>query len=188
MAITIVATAGAANANSYISLTEANELIEGLVADDDVIAWEAGSTSDDYRNRALYTAAQRIDRERFLGARATDTQAMQWPRTGVRKPDTYINTYATGFPFRITTDYFTDTEIPDQIKKAQAVLAAYLNNNKDGLGLSGLEDYKNIKVGSLDATPNSHGAVGADRVPPMFERYFTGIRISGPGNIAVKRS
>ena len=188
MAITIVATAGAANANSYISLTEANELIEGLVADDDVIAWEAGSTSDDYRNRALYTAAQRIDRERFLGARATDTQAMQWPRTGVRKPDTYINTYATGFPFRITTDYFTDTEIPDQIKKAQAVLAAYLNNNKDGLGLSGLEDYQNIKVGSLDATPNFYGAVGADRVPPMFERYFTGIRISGPGNIAVKRS
>ena len=136
MAITIVATAGAANANSYISLTEANELIEGLVADDDVIAWEAGSTSDDYRNRALYTAAQRIDRERFLGARATDTQALQWPRTGVRKPDTYINTYSVGFPFRITTDYFTDTEIPDQIKKAQAVLAAYLNNNKDGLGLS----------------------------------------------------
>ena len=188
MAITIVATAGAANANSYISLTEANELIEGLVADDDVIAWEAGSTSDDYRNRALYTAAQRIDRERFLGARATDTQALQWPRTGVRKPDTYINTYSVGFPFRITTDYFTDTEIPDQIKKAQAVLAAYLNNNKDGLGLSGLEDYKNIKVGSLDATPNSFGAVGSDRVPPMFEKYFTGIRISGPGNIAVKRS
>ena len=188
MAITIVATAGAANANSYISLTEANELIEGLVADDDVIAWEAGSTSDDYRNRALYTAAQRIDRERFLGARATDTQALQWPRTGVRKPDTYINTYATGFPFRITTDYFTDTEIPDQIKKALAVLSVYLNNNKDGLGLSGLEDYQNIKVGSLDATPNNYGAVGADRVPPMFERYFTGIRISGPGNIAVKRS
>jgi hypothetical protein len=188
MAITIHHTAGAANANSYISLAEANELIEGLVADDDVIAWEAGSTSDDYRNRALYSAAQRIDRERFLGARATDTQSMQWPRTGVRKPDTYINTYATGFPFRITTDYFTDTEIPDQLKKAQAVLAAYLNNNKDGLGLSGLEDYQNIKVGSLDATPNFYGAVGADRVPPMFERYFTGIRISGPGNIAVKRS
>ncbi len=188
MAITIHHTVGAANANSYISLTEANELIEGLIADDDVIAWEAGSTSDDYRNRALYTAAQRIDRERFLGARATDTQAMQWPRTGVRKPDTYINTYATGFPFRITTDYFTDTEIPDQLKKAQAVLAAYLNNNKDGLGLSGLEDYKNVKIGSLEATPNFYGAVGADRVPPMFERYFTGIRISGPGNIAVKRS
>ena len=183
-----MATAGAANANSYITLSDANDIVAGLTPDDDVVSWEAGSTSDDYRNRALYTACQRLDRERFLGARATDTQALQWPRTGVRKPDSYINTYATGFPFRITTDYFTDTEIPDQIKKALAVLSVYLNNNKDGLGLSGLEDYQNIKVGSLDATPNFYGAVGADRVPPMFERYFTGIRISGPGNIAVKRS
>ena len=189
MAITIVATAGSASANSYLTLSDANAIIEGLVKDDDVTAWEAGSTSDDYRNRALYTAAQRIDRERFLGARATDTQALQWPRTGVRKPDTYINTYAVGFPFRITTDYYTDTEIPDQIKKAQAVLAVYLQNNKEGLGLSGLEDFQNVKLGSIDVTPNLvNGAVGADRVPPMFERYFTGLRISGPGNVAIKRS
>jgi hypothetical protein len=114
---------------------------------------------------------------------------MQWPRTGVRKPDTYINTYAIGFPFRITTDYFTDTEIPDQVKRAQVVLAVYLNNNPDGLGLSGLEDYKNVKIGSLDVTPNlGYGAVGVDKVPPIMERYLTGLRISGPGNVAIKRS
>ena len=188
MAITIHHTAGAANANSYISLTEANELIEGLIKDEDVEAWEAGSTSDDYRNRALYTACQRIDRERFLGAKATDTQALQWPRTGVRKPDTYVNSYATGFPFRITADFFSDTEIPEQIKKAQAVLAAYLNNNKDALNLTGLEAYQTVSVGAISATPYRFGAVGFNNVPPMFERYFTGIRISGPGNISIKRS
>jgi len=186
MAISIDATVGGASANSYLTLNDANDLIDGLVQNDDVTAW--ASATDDQKNRALYTAAQRIDRERFLGARATDTQSLQWPRTGVRKPDTYINTYAVGFPFRITTDYFTDTEIPDQVKKAQAELAVYLNNNKDGLGLSGLEDYKNVKIGSLDVTPNNYGATGADRIPPMVERYFTGLRISGPGNIAVKRS
>ena len=70
---------------------------------------------------------------------------MQWPRTGVRKPDTYVNTYATGFPFRISEDYFSETEIPDQVKRAQVVLAVYLNNNKDGIGLSGLEDFKNVQ-------------------------------------------
>jgi hypothetical protein len=186
MAISINATAGEATANSYLTLADAQAIIDGLIEDDDVTAWASATT--DQKNRALYTAAQRIDRERFLGARATDTQAMQWPRTGVRKPDTYINTYAVGFPFRITTDYFTDTEIPDQVKKAQAVLAAYLNNNKDGLGLSGLEDYKAVSVGSISVTPDKTGAVGADRIPPIVERYFTGLRISGPGNIAVKRS
>ena len=186
MAITLVATPGAADANSYLTLAAAQTIIDGFVQDPDVQHWNSGNT--DSRNRALFTATQRLDRERFLGARATDTQALQWPRTGVRKPDTYINTYAVGFPFRITTDYFTDTEIPDQIQKAQAILAVYLNNNKDGIGLSGLEDYKNVKIGSLDVTPNQYGATGADRIPPMVERYLTGLRISGPGNIAIKRS
>jgi hypothetical protein len=187
MAVVIVATPGAANANSYLTLAEAQAIIDGFVEDADVQHWGSGNT--DSRNRALFTATQRLDRERFLGARATDTQALQWPRTGVRKPDTYINTYAVGFPFRITTDYFTDTEIPTQIQYAQVVLAVFLHNNTDALGLSGLEDYKNVKIGSLDVTPNNgYGAVGADKVPPLMERYLTGLRISGPGNVAIKRS
>ena len=186
MAVTINATAGDANANSYITLTDANTLVEAMISSADVQKWTTGNT--DSRHRALAAATQRLDRERFLGARATDTQALQWPRTGVRKPDTYVNTYATGFPFRISEDYFTDTEIPDQVKRAQVELAVYLHNNVEGIGLSGLEDYKNVKIGSLDVTPDKTGATGADRVPPMFERYLTGLRISGPGNIAIRRS
>ena len=187
MPVSIVATVGAANANSYQTLGDAQAIIDGLIEDADVVAWASATT--DMKNRALVTATQRLDRERYLGARVTDTQALQWPRTGVRKPDTYINTYAVGFPFRITTDYFTDTEIPTQVKYAQAIMAVYLNNNPDALGLSGLEDYKNVKIGSIDVTPsNGYGAVGADKVPPLMERYLTGLRISGPGNIAIRRS
>ena len=187
MAITLVATPGAADANSYLTLAAAQAIIDGFVEDADVTVWASATT--DQKNRALFTATQRLDRERFLGARATDTQALQWPRTGVRKPDTYINTYAVGFPFRITTDYYTDTEIPQQVQYAQVVLATYLNSNPDGIGLSGLEDYKNVKIGSIDVTPNlGYGAVGVDKIPPIVERYLTGLRISGPGNFAIKRS
>ena len=186
MAVSIDATAGGASANSYITLAEADTFVEAMISSSDVSKWTTGN--DDSRNRALAAAAQRLDRERFLGARATDTQALQWPRTGVRKPDTYVNTYATGFPFRISDDYFTDTEIPDQVKRAQIEMAVYLKNNVDGISLGGLEDFKNVKIGSLDVTPDKTGAIGADRVPPMFERYLTGLRISGPGNIAIKRS
>jgi|TARA_R100001443_G_scaffold25784_3_gene38828 hypothetical protein len=186
MAVTIDATAGGADANSYMTLSEADTFVEAMISSSDVSKWTTGN--DDSRNRALTAAAQRLDRERFLGARATDTQALQWPRTGVRKPDTYVNTYATGFPFRISDDYFTDTEIPDQVKRAQIEMAVYLKNNVDGISLGGLEDFKNVKIGSLDVTPDKTGAIGADRVPPMFERYLTGLRISGPGNIAIKRS
>lgn len=186
MAVSIDATAGGASANSYITLSEANTFVEAMISSTDVSKWTTGT--DDTRNRALAAAAQRLDRERFLGAKATDTQSMQWPRTGVRKPDTYVNTYATGFPFRISEDYFTDTEIPDQIKRAQIELAVYLKNNVDGISLGGLEDFKSVQVGSISVTPDKSGAIGADRVPPMFERYLTSLRISGPGNIAIRRS
>ena len=186
MAITIHTTVGSSIANSYISLQEAQDIIDGLIEDDDVVAWASSTT--DQKNRALFTSTQRIDRERFLGARVTDTQALQWPRTGVRKPDTYTNLYGLSFPNRLVADYYTDTEIPDRVKHAQVILAVYLNNNRNGLGLSGLEDYKNVKIGNLEATPNFYGAVGADRVPPLFERYFTGLRHSGPANVAIKRS
>jgi hypothetical protein len=186
MAVTINASVGAEDANSYLTLADAQAIIDGFVEDADVTAWASATT--DQKNRALFTATQRLDRERFLGARATDTQALQWPRTGVRKPDTYINTYAVGFPFRITTDYYTDDEIPQQVQYAQVVLAVYLHNNPDGIGLSGLEDYKNVKIGSIDVTPNlGYGAVGVDKIPPIVERYLTGLRISGPGNFAIKR-
>ena len=186
MAVTIDATVGGANANSYITLAEADAFVEAMVLSTDAAQWDSGNT--DSRNRALTAAAQRLDRERFLGARTNDTQALQWPREGVRKPDTYVRSYTSGFPFRLTEDYYTNTEIPDQVKRAQIELAVYLHNNKDGISLSGLNDYKNVKIGNLDVTPDKSGAVGADHVPPMFERYLTGLRISGPGNVAIRRS
>jgi hypothetical protein len=186
MPVAIDATVGGANANSYLTLADAQAMIDGMVQNADVTAWASATT--DAKNRALVTATQRLDRERFLGARTDDTQALQWPRSGVRKPDTYINTYAVGFPFRITEDYFDDDEIPDQVKRSQVELAVYLNNNVDGIGLSGLEEYKSVTIGPISVVTNNYGAVGVDKIPPMVERYLTGLRISGPGNIAIRRS
>ena len=40
MAITIDATVGGASANSYITLADANTIVEGLILDDDVSAWD----------------------------------------------------------------------------------------------------------------------------------------------------
>jgi len=54
--------------------------------------------------------------------------------------------------------------------------------------LSGLEDFNNLSIGGLNVTPNFYGAVGADRIPPMVERYLTGIKIGGAGNLSIKRS
>ena len=186
MAISIVATVGSASANSYVTLTEAQAFIDGQVESDDVVAW--GNSTDDQKNRALFTSTQRIDREKFLGARVADTQALEWPRSGVRKPDTYTNLYGLSFPNRLVADYYLDTEIPDRVKHAQIVLAVYLNNNKDGIGLSGLEDFASVNIGNINITPRFYGAVGIDRIPPIVDHYLMGIRIGGRANLSIKRS
>ena len=186
MAISIVATVGSASANSYVTLTEAQAFIDGQVESDDVVAW--GNSTDDQKNRALFTSTQRIDREKFLGARVSDTQALEWPRSGVRKPDTYTNLYGLSFPNRLVADYYLDTEIPDRVKHAQIVLAVYLNNNKDGIGLSGLEDFAAVSIGNINVTPRFYGAVGIDRIPPIVDHYLKGIRIGGRANLSIKRS
>ena len=48
MALTIIATAKATNANSYVTLAEADAYLEGRLA---VTNWDAAS--DDSKNRAL---------------------------------------------------------------------------------------------------------------------------------------
>ena len=50
MAITITATVGSASANSYVTLDAANSIVEGLILDDDVSAWDG--SSNDNKNRA----------------------------------------------------------------------------------------------------------------------------------------
>ena len=52
MAITIHTTVGSSIANSYISLQEAQDIIDGLIEDDDVVAWASSTT--DQKNRAYF--------------------------------------------------------------------------------------------------------------------------------------
>tara|TARA_R100000231_G_scaffold37852_1_gene33168 strand:+ start:112 stop:672 length:561 start_codon:yes stop_codon:yes gene_type:complete len=186
MAITIVETPGSATANSYVSLTAAQAFIDGLIQNDDIVAW--GTSTTDQKNRALFSAAQRIDRERFLGARTNEVQALEWPRSGVKKPYTYTSTYNALYPSNLQPAFYADNEIPDRVKHAQIHLAVYLNNNKDGLDLSGFEDFNEINIGNINIKPRFYGAVGSNRIPPIIEQYLAGIRISGPATIAVRRS
>ena len=46
MAITIDATVGGASANSYITLSDANAIVEGLILDDDVSVWDSSNTDN----------------------------------------------------------------------------------------------------------------------------------------------
>jgi len=72
----IVATAGASNANSYLSEAGANAIAETMVG---TLAWST-ATSDN-KARALITATNGLETLAWTGTRATTTQALSWPRT-----------------------------------------------------------------------------------------------------------
>lgn len=72
---TIVATAGAADANSYITVAAADSIADGMVG---TLAWS--SASADNKAKALVTATNGLETLSWVGSRATTTQALAWPR------------------------------------------------------------------------------------------------------------
>lgn len=77
---TLVVTPGAANANSYVALSVANQYHEDRPAADS--AWSGATT--DQRNAALLWATKLLDRYFFWhGSVVTQTQKLLWPRYGL---------------------------------------------------------------------------------------------------------
>lgn len=69
---------GKADANTYVSLTDANTYLEDNPY---VSVWTAAA--DDVKTWALITATRLIDTYMsFIGSKTTTTQALEWPRTG----------------------------------------------------------------------------------------------------------
>src|SRR5690606_40361313 len=80
----LIATPGAPNANSYVTLEEADAYVAAL-AGPSARAWE--QLNEDAKKRALLTATRRLDQEEYAGRKASSTQALKWPRVGVRDED-----------------------------------------------------------------------------------------------------
>ena len=78
MTATIDATTGGANANSYLTVAAADTLTETMLG---TLAWATATT--DSKTRALITATRGLDTLGWVGSKATTTQALDWPRTGV---------------------------------------------------------------------------------------------------------
>lgn len=104
----LIATPGAADANSYVTLAEYNAY---LLARLHVPAAASGAT-DAQKEAALIMATRTLDAMQcFTGAAATSTQALKWPRTGMVNKN--------GFPI-------ADNVIPQELKDATSELAMQL--------------------------------------------------------------
>jgi hypothetical protein len=107
MALTIDATVGGADANSFGTLNEADAYMESRL---NASAWESDASTDD-KNRALAEATRELSSLPWQGVRASDTQALAWPRELVRDPDDPSH------------NYFDRDEIPARVKRATFELA-----------------------------------------------------------------
>lgn len=103
MALTIVATAGSATANSYITLAEAETYME---ARNNISLWTAAS--DATKNIALVEAQRELTTMSWQGLRTDTVQSLAWPRQNVTNPDD---------PNR---DVFDSDEVPQRVKDAQS--------------------------------------------------------------------
>ena len=107
MALTIIATPGAANSNSYCTLSEANTYHESRLHTD---SWD--DADDDTRNKALASATRLLDSHiAWNGYPTSISQGLQWPRSGL---------------YDAFDELIGEAEIPQELKNATAEFARLL--------------------------------------------------------------
>jgi len=106
MTLTIDATIGGVNSNSYITVARATEIAQYDMFES--LDWSFVDGDD--KIRALVSATRELDTLPWVGLRATTTQALAWPRT-----DAVINGREV-----------SDDEIPQEIQQATYDLAVVL--------------------------------------------------------------
>lgn len=133
MPFTFNADVGGAAATSLVSVDAADTVLGGRL---NATAWtDAGETR---QQQALTTATALLERARWLGRRATTTQALAWPRTGVTAADGAA---------------VDDATIPADVQAATCELALRLLAGTVAPEPSALAAFKRLEAGPLTIEP-----------------------------------
>lgn len=159
---TLDPTIGGPGANTYLTIQDADQLADARPGADD---WADASTA--VKTRALIQAAYRLNDIEWTGRRATEAQALAWPRVGVRDRDGYA----------VPPD-----AVPDVVKRAQFELALTM---LDGVPLAdtGLEGFESVQVGPIGVTPRHTQRAGA--LPEIVARAIRPL-VAGGGTATIR--
>jgi len=132
--VTLVTTIADPEANSYISLADAETYLENRVGFD-LTAWNA--LSDEQKEWNLTLAVPILDSLRFRGVKATNAQVLAFPRILPRTDwwdatkAAYENSYDTWEDMQTdaTENSYTMPSIPDGVKHAQVEIAFQVIQN-----------------------------------------------------------
>lgn len=136
MAITIIATPGAANANSYVTKAEASAV--GGYWETRLFNTKWTSATDANKNAALVWATRLLDDwVDWVGSKVDirENQALRWPRYNAKDID---------------GEWYESDEIPPFLKDATSELAGHLLSlTADPTAPPDTQGFKSLKVGSL---------------------------------------
>ena len=172
MAATIDATIKGENANSYVTLTEANDYFD---TSPDSSTWT--NKTDDQKKRALISATRWIDTLVFYGDRCDDSQALKFPRNN----------------YQVDGVELACSKIPNNIKYAQYELARALANDTDAMtgnvGTNG--NIAEAKLGDLAVKYNtsSQGTGSVNNVLdvyPWLQSYLGAYMLGGAGTFQLR--
>lgn len=136
MALTLIETPGAADANTYCTLAEAESYFEKRLHKD---SWDDALDPD--KNAALVWATSILDDSiNWYGWSLSETQALRWPRTGLSSPDGWT---------------VSSTTIPQFLKNATAEFAMHLIDS-DRMADDDMAGIKQIAVSSIQITTDKY--------------------------------
>jgi len=161
----IVATPGAADANSFIDEAFADQYLEDRL---NAESWAAADPDD--KSRALIEATRDLTRLVYIGQRTDDVQALSWPRFEAIDPDTPLSDDGFG-----SISFYPDDEIPDRIQNATAEYAfEFIKSGAvDVAAIDPSAGIKRTKVDVLETEffapgGTSGGAEGFNRYPRVM--------------------
>jgi hypothetical protein len=160
MALTITATAGASDANSFV--TEA-EQIAYMATRLNASTWTTvtGSTCTENEKKAMISATRLLSSRTWQGRRTDTVQVLSWPRWGVHDPDS-----PSGF-------LIESTVIPQRVKDAACELAfQFLNLGTTDLFAVPERDgviEETIDVLTTRWSDRHNQPVGLDRFPLVLD-------------------
>ena len=125
MSITIDATVGGADANSYVSIAEADAYFEAVLTFTD--SWSALDT--DKKSARLVAAQRAIDRFNFRSEREDEDQALKFP-----------------LAMQENDDVWPETEIPQPVKDAQCEMVIFQFNEADSSTGQASRDVNKVRV------------------------------------------
>jgi hypothetical protein len=141
MTISIIATAGANNANSYATLEEADAY---FLTHPEFNVW--GDLDDEDKKRYLISYTRKLDLIIYAGRKLTQAQSLQWPRSTVYDRDGYAV-----------------TGVPSLLKDALFEWAIHDLTEDDNLaGDFELENLEQVEIGPIKYTVRA----GAYNDPP----------------------